>query len=360
MNPEFWSGKKVFITGHTGFKGSWLSLWLQLLGAEVTGFALPSPTTPSFFELGKIDQQMHSIIGDIRNLHQLSTALNEAKPDIVIHLAAQSLVRKSYFDPVDTFSTNIMGTVNLFEAIRSCNSVIVALNVTTDKCYENKEWLWGYRENEALGGFDPYSSSKACSELITSAYRNSYFKDKKQIGSSVAIATARAGNVIGGGDWAEDRLIPDLLRSFTNNEIAHIRYPNAVRPWQHVLDPLNGYLTLLEKLFEDGQKYAESWNFGPSEEDSQAVVCIAEKLCHLWGEGAKWKVSISEHPHEASALKLDTSKSRAFLNWRPNLNLEDSLKLVVDWTKNFHLGRDVRQFTLEQISDYQKSFISLE
>ena len=358
MTPQFWLGKKVFLTGHTGFKGSWLSLWLQELGANVTGYALKSPTDPSLYELANVALGMNSITGDIRDRGALAAALNKSQPDIVIHMAAQSLVRESYLDPVLTYETNVMGTVNLLDAIRNCSSVRAVVNVTTDKCYENKEWLWGYRENEALGGYDPYSNSKACAELVTAAYRSSFFNDKDFDEHGVALASVRAGNVIGGGDWAKDRLIPDILKAFSSNHSAAIRYPNAIRPWQHVLAPLHGYLLLTEKLFDEGPKYAEGWNFGPSESDAKPVAWIANNLVEMWGNGATWHAEDLVHPHEANYLKLDTSKARARLNWEPHLTLDEALKLIVEWTKGYRNGANVREITTSQIKRYQERLLS--
>ena len=271
MNPSFWRSKKVFFSGHTGFKGSWLCLWLQQLGAEVTGYALAPPTSPSLFEVAHVAQGMKSLCGDIRDGAALAKAMREAVPDIVIHMAAQPLVRRSYLDPVETYSANVMGTVHLLEAVRQTQSVRAVVNVTSDKCYENKEWVWGYRESDPMGGFDPYSNSKGCAELVTAAYRNSFFNPAKYSEHHVALASVRAGNVIGGGDWAEDRLIPDILAAFEKSQPVVIRNPHAIRPWQHVLEPLAGYLQLAQKLYEDGATYAEGWNFGPNDEDAQPV-----------------------------------------------------------------------------------------
>jgi CDP-glucose 4,6-dehydratase len=347
MNPTFWSGKRVFVTGHTGFKGSWLSLWLQQLGAEVTGYALQPPTNPSLFEVAQVAQGMTSVIGDIRDCVLLASTLRQASPDIVIHMAAQPLVRRSYVDPVETYSTNVMGTVHLLEAVRQTPSVRAVVNVTTDKCYENKEWVWGYRENEPMGGFDPYSSSKGCAELVTAAYRNSFFNAATHSEHHVALATARAGNVIGGGDWAQDRLIPDILRAIQNGESVNIRNPHATRPWQHVLEPLSGYLVLAEKLYSQGPAFAEAFNFGPLEEDAKPVQWIVEQLTQNWGDGT--------HPHEAHYLKLDCSKARATLAWTPRWHLGQALQAIIVWHKaqNAHKDKpDMRALCLQQISDY--------
>ncbi len=352
MNTEFWRGKRVLLTGHTGFKGSWLSLWLQSMGAQVVGFALAPPTKPSLFEVAGIEQGMTSIISDIRDLAHLRQVFAEHQPEIVIHMAAQPLVRYSYIEPVETYSTNVMGVVNLLEAVRSTPSVKAVVNVTTDKCYENREWAWGYRENEAMGGYDPYSSSKGCAELVTAAYRNSYFHPAKYHEHGVAIASAKAGNVIGGGDWAEDRLIPDIMRAITEGRAVNIRNPQAIRPWQHVLEPLSGYLLLAQKLYEDGATYAEGWNFGPNDEDAKPVQWIVERLTQSWGEGASWLLDGGEHPHEAHYLKLDCSKAKGQLNWHPRWHLDEALVKIVDWHQAWRDEKDLREMTLRQISAY--------
>jgi CDP-glucose 4,6-dehydratase len=297
---------------------------------------------------------MTSIIGDIRDLAQLKKVFAEHKPEIVIHMAAQPLVRYSYVEPVETYSTNVMGTVNLLEAVRSTGSVRAVVNVTTDKCYENREWVWGYRENEAMGGYDPYSSSKGCAELVTAAYRKSYFHSEKYKEHGVAIASGRAGNVIGGGDWADDRLIPDIMRAITGGKPVHIRNPNAIRPWQHVLEPLSGYLILAQKLFEDGATYAEGWNFGPNDEDAKPVQWIVEKLTQSWDEGASWLLDGGDHPHEAHYLKLDCSKAKARLNWYPRWHLEEALSKIVEWQRKYHQREHMQAVTLEQIEIYSK------
>jgi CDP-glucose 4,6-dehydratase len=353
VNPSFWRGKRVFLTGHTGFKGGWLSLWLQQLGAELTGYALQPPTTSSLFEKARVGARMTSIIGDIRDGAKLKEAMRDAASDVVIHMAAQPLVRRSYIDPVETYSTNVMGTVHLLEAVRQCASVRAVVNVTTDKCYENREWLWPYRENEAMGGYDPYSSSKGCAELVTAAYRNSYFNAKSHAQHQLALASARAGNVIGGGDWAEDRLVPDILGAFSRGEPVMIRNPHAVRPWQHVLEPLRGYLTLAERLFIEGGSYAEAFNFGPRESDAQPVEWIVRQLAAKWGDTADWRLDGAHHPHEASLLRLDVSKAAHRLAWRPILSLDAGLQLTVDWARANFDAQDMHAFTLAQINDYQ-------
>lgn len=352
VNPSFWNGKHVLLTGHTGFKGSWLSLWLQSMGAQVVGYALNPPTHPSLFEAAEVAKGMISIIGDIRDLEHLCKVFAEHQPEVVIHMAAQPLVRYSYIEPVETYSTNVMGTVNLLEAVRNTKSVKVVVNVTTDKCYENREWAWGYRENEAMGGYDPYSSSKGCAELVTAAYRNSYFHPDKYKEHGVAIASGRAGNVIGGGDWADDRLIPDIMRAISESKPVNIRNPHAIRPWQHVLEPLAGYLVLAQKLYEEGAVYAEGWNFGPNDEDAKPVQWIVEKLTRSWGDGASWVVDGGEHPHEAHYLKLDCSKAKSRLDWHPRWNLEEALEAIVEWQRAYRDGKAIKSVTLEQIQQY--------
>lgn len=353
MTPDFWRGKRVLLTGHTGFKGSWLALWLQSLGTEVTGYALQPPTVPSLFETAKVGDGMKSVIADIRDLPALRQAMADARPEVVIHMAAQPLVRLSYQNPVETYATNVMGTVHLLEAVRQTPGVKAVVNITTDKCYENREWVWSYRENEPMGGYDPYSNSKGCAELVSAAYRSSFFNAKEHAKHGVAIATVRAGNVIGGGDWAQDRLIPDILVAFEGKQAARIRNLHAFRPWQHVLEPLRGYLTLAERLYQHGPDYAEGWNFGPNDEDAKTVGWIVEQISALWGQDAAWQVDAGEHPHEAVYLKLDISKARSRLNWHPALNLKQALQLIVDWSQARSSGADMQQFTLSQIQSYQ-------
>lgn len=358
VNKDFWSNKRVFVTGHTGFKGSWICLWLQNLGAVVTGYALKPPTNPSLFETACVAQGMTSYEGDVRDLEYLRQLMQGAKPEVVIHMAAQPLVRQSYLDPIETYSTNVMGTVNLFEAVRTTPSVRAVLNITTDKCYENREWIWGYREIDSMGGYDPYSSSKGCAELVTTAYRSSFFNPKDHAKHGVAVATARAGNVIGGGDWAHNRLVPDIVAAFQKGESAQIRNPQAIRPWQHVLEPVRGYLMLAEKLFQDGTKFGEPWNFGPHDEDAKPVGWIASELAKRWGENALWHPDSAVHPHEAHQLKLDISKARSLLGWAPKMRINESLDLVVKWAKAFASKQDMHKFTLAQIASYQKSTLS--
>jgi len=353
VSPLFWSGKRVLLTGHTGFKGSWLSLWLQYLGADVTGYALSPPTVPNLFEQASVGNGMTCVLGDIRNLDTLRAVVATHRPEIVFHMAAQPLVRYSYKNPVETYSTNVMGTVHLLEAVRLASGVKAVVNITTDKCYENREWVWGYREDEPMGGHDPYSNSKGCSELVSAAYRSSYFDAERYNEHGVALATARAGNVIGGGDWAQDRLIPDIVLAFERGARPEIRNTNATRPWQHVLEPLRGYLTLAQRLFEQGPAFAEAWNFGPDEEDAKPVGWIVEKMAALWGQSAQWNIDDGQHPHEAHYLKLDISKSRARLGWHPGMHLSEALALVVEWNKQRQKGADLRALTLSQIQAYQ-------
>lgn len=355
MNGSFWHGKKVFLTGHTGFKGSWLTLWLQALGAKVTGYSLAPETDPSLFSLARVSDGIESVIGDIRNRDKLLNAVKASSPDIVIHMAAQPLVRESYAHPVETYETNVLGTVQLLDAIRQVPGVRSVVIVTTDKCYENREWVWGYREDEAMGGYDPYSSSKACAELVTSAFRNSFFNSSTYAKHGVAIASARAGNVIGGGDWAADRLVPDIVRAIARGETVSVRKPHAIRPWQHVLEPLSGYLLLAEKLYCDGMHYSEAWNFGPNDSDAQPVQVIVERLTSQWGDNARWALDDGDHPHEATFLKLDCSKARARLGWRPRWDLGHSLDNIVAWYKAAARQEDMRAVTLAQIDAYTQS-----
>lgn len=340
VDPAFWAGKRVFLTGHTGFKGSWLSLWLQRMGAQVTGFALVPPTSPALFDVARVAEGMTSIIGDIRDAAALEAALVAADPEIVIHMAAQPLVRASYDNPVGTYATNVMGTVHLLEAVRKAGGLRAACIVTTDKCYENREWAWGYREDDAMGGYDPYSNSKGCAELVTAAYRQSFFSSE----GKTAIASARAGNVIGGGDWAADRLIPDLLRAVEKNAPVPIRNPLAIRPWQHVLEPLSGYLVLCQALWNDPAGAAQAWNFGPRDDDARPVQWIVERMCALWGDGADWTRDFSVQPHEANYLKLDISKVRAGLHWGPRWSLGEALERIVSWHRAWLSGADMHAY----------------
>ena len=356
ISRAFWEGKQVFLTGHTGFKGGWLALWLQEMGAIVTGFALEPQTNPSLFDVASVGEGMTSIIGDIRDGAALAAAVAQAQPDIVLHLAAQPLVRYSYDSPVETFGTNVMGTVHLLEAVRACASVRSCVVVSSDKCYENREWPWGYRENEAMGGYDPYSASKGCTELVTSAYRNSYFNTARHAEHGMALGSGRAGNVIGGGDWAVDRLVPDLLGAFERKEVAIIRNPGAIRPWQHVLEPLSGYLVLAQRLYEDGPQFAEGWNFGPADSDAQPVSWIAERMAQCWADSAQFRIEANAAaPHEANYLKLDCSKARTQLSWTPRWPLARALDEVVDWHREFLAGSDMRQVCIDQISRFSQA-----
>ncbi len=349
-NSDFWRGKRVLITGHTGFKGSWLSLWLQSIDATLRGIALEPPTEPALFAVARASEGMEHRVTDIRDYVAVKAQMDEFQPEIVFHLAAQPLVRRSYSDPIETYATNVMGTVHVLEAARRSGSVKAIVNVTTDKCYDNREWIWGYREDEPMGGHDPYSSSKGCAELVSSAYRKSFLQN-----AGIAMATARAGNVIGGGDWARDRLVPDVLRSLEKREPVMIRNPHAIRPWQHVLEPLSGYLQLAERLYLYGQIDAEGWNFGPVDEDARTVQWIVEHLCKQWGSGASMSLQPGDHPHEASFLKLDISKARQRLHWTPRLSLEVALKHITEWHQAWIKGQDMRVICLAQIKQYSSA-----
>lgn len=352
INPSFWHGKRVFVTGHTGFKGSWLCLWLHKMGAVVHGYSLSVPTTPALFTEARVDTLLHSELGDVRDHEHLAQAMKQFKPEIVFHLAAQPLVRLSYDLPMETYTTNVIGTVSLFEAVRHTGGVKAVVNVTSDKCYENREWVWGYREDEPMGGFDPYSSSKGCSELVTASYRQSFFNAENYPTHGCAIASARAGNVIGGGDWAADRLIPDMLAAFSQQRVLDIRNPNAIRPWQHVLEPLSGYLVLAEKLYTHGMDYAEAWNFGPDASEAKPVNWIVEKLVAQWGNSATWRTDERSHPHEAHYLKLDCSKAEMRLYWQPTWGLEHTLNRIVTWHKAWIDQADMYDYTMTEIDDY--------
>jgi CDP-glucose 4,6-dehydratase len=353
VDPVFWKGKKVFLTGHTGFKGSWLSLWLASMGARVTGYALAPNTTPNLFDVLAIDSLIEkSHIADILDLITLQKVMSEAKPDIVIHMAAQPLVGYSYSNPVETYATNVMGTVHVLESMRAIDSVRATVVVTTDKCYENKEWVWGYRENEPMGGYDPYSNSKGCAELVTSAYRQSYFSSPD---STNKVASARAGNVIGGGDWSEDRLIPDAIKAFEANKPLMIRNPLATRPWQHVLEPLAGYLILTQALYHHGSTFSSGWNFGPRDEDNRAVQEVVDLLISEWGDSAHWEKEGSEKPHEANLLKLDCSKAHTHLGWMPKWNLEVATQKIVEWQKAFQTKENMQEISLAQINHYMSA-----
>lgn len=356
VNTKFWKDKKVFITGHTGFKGSWLSLWLHSLGAKVTGYSLKPPTSPSLFDLCQLKKFIPTVYADIRDKKVLQAAILKEKPEIVIHMAAQPLVRASYINPVETYATNVMGTVHLLEAVRmgvhKGVPIKAVVNVTTDKCYSNQEWPWGYREIDRLGGYDPYSNSKACSELVTEAYRNSFFNSNDYNIHGVGLASARAGNVIGGGDWAEDRLIPDCLRTLIKGERIKIRNPHAIRPWQHVLDPLSGYLTLAERLYEKGPQYSEGWNFGPDDGDGKTVESIVKMICSKWGSRAAYTIVDGPHPHEANYLRLDCSKANVKLNWYPKWDVEQAVDKIVEWTEAYLAQQDLKAVCLRQIREF--------
>jgi CDP-glucose 4,6-dehydratase len=345
IDPAFWRGRRVLVTGHTGFKGAWLSLWLQSLGARVSGLSNDVPTVPSLYELAGVGAGLESEADvDIRVFEPLREAVERAAPEVVLHLAAQSLVRPSFSDPRTTFDTNVMGTVNVLEAIRGTPSVRVAVIVTSDKCYENREWDWGYREDEAMGGHDPYSSSKGAAELITAAYRRSFFEPEGR----VAVASARAGNVIGGGDWAHERLIPDIVHAAVEGDTLRIRNPGSVRPWQHVINPLSGYLRLAERLWSSPE-LAGGWNFGPLDGDAEPVAWIVERMAERWAGRLVWEAAPGPHPHEAGLLKLDSSRARRLLAWRPPVPLSDALDSIVDWHEAHAAGANMRTETLGQL-----------
>lgn len=346
VNQAFWRGKRVLLTGHTGFKGAWLALWLQQMQAQVFGFALPPSTTPSLYELGEVAEGMHSTMGDIRDAQALASHIRESSPEIIIHLAAQAIVSEGYADPTGTYATNVMGTVHLLEAARSTPGIKSIVVITSDKCYENHEWEWPYRETDRLGGHDPYSNSKACTELVTSAFRQSFLAEQ-----GIGLATARAGNVFGGGDWSKNRLIPDLLSAFATGQPAFLRNPSSVRPWQHVLEPLAGYLRLAELLHGD-PKFADAYNFGPRSEDTLSVAGIATELAKAWGENASFKCEPRNFPHEAGQLRLDSSLAHQHLGWKPRLTLQQGLNAAASWQKAWLSGIQMRTFTLKQISEY--------
>ncbi len=355
MKKKFFKGKKVLITGHTGFKGAWLSLLLNNLGAQVFGYALNPPTIPNLYDLIHADKFIHSCIADIRDFERLKRFIKETQPEIIIHLAAQSLVKASYKDPRFTYETNVLGTVNLFEAARNTESIKVILNVTTDKCYENKEWAQGYREDDVLGGHDPYSSSKACSELITASYRKAFFNTGEKGKNGIAVATARSGNIIGGGDWSPDRLIPDFIRSMQAQEDVVIRNPGSTRPWQFILDSLFGYLTLVEKLYTEGQDYAESWNFGPGDTHNKTVEWIVAELCRNWGGNASFKIEGTNNEHEGKFLKLDSSKANSRLDWSNVYSLEQGICQTVEWYRASLNGKKARELCEFQIDEFMKT-----
>lgn len=348
MQKDFWKDQRVLVTGHTGFKGSWLALWLQELGAQVVGLALEPPSTPSLFEVARLEDRLISIRGDVRDSDALDLVFTKHSPQFVFHLAAQSLVRRSYIEPIETYSTNVMGTAQVLEACRTSEDLKAAIIVTSDKCYENRETLRGYREDDPLGGHDPYSSSKGAAEIVTAAYRSSFFREP----GSAVVSSARAGNVIGGGDWAVDRLVPDLIRGFESGEPIEIRRPGAIRPWQHVLEPLRGYLAIAENATQETDFGGQAWNFGPDTVDERPVSWVADRLVELWGDGAEWTHDQSDHPHEAGYLNLDSSKARELMGWRPVLPLEEALSWVVDWHRATSDGRDPVEVSLEQLEAY--------
>ncbi len=353
LDRSFWRGRKVFLTGHTGFKGGWLSLWLNSLGAKVTGYALEPPTRPSLFEQADVGRLVQSIRADVRDLPRLKAAIGECRPDVLIHMAAQSVVRRGYSEPVETYSSNVMGTVHVLEALRQLERPCVVVSVTSDKCYLNREWVWAYREDEPLGGKDPYSNSKSCAELVTAAYRDSFFAPDEFARHGVALASARAGNAIGGGDWTSDQLIPDIMRAFLAGRPCPIRNPAAIRPWQFVMEPLHGYLRLAERLTEDPCRFSCGWNFGPVETDAKPVSWRADELAGSWGNGAAWIRDAADHPREAHFLKLDASKAREHLSWRPHLPLRLALDWIVEWYRGFQVGIDLRALTQAQIERYE-------
>ncbi len=352
VNP--WRGRRVFLTGHTGFKGGWLALWLARRGAQIRGYALDPPTEPNLFTAASVATVLDDIRGDIRDYLKLEAAIAEFRPEVVFHLAAQPILRRSYTDPLGTYSTNVMGTAHVLEAVRKTSSVRAVVCITSDKCYQNREWVWPYHETDTLGGFDPYSSSKACAEIVCSAYRNSFFPVDRLDEHHVALATARAGNVVGGGDWSEDRLIPDLIRGFQAGQPVLIRNPKAVRPWLHVLEPLNGYMLLAEKLLDAPSQFCSSFNFGPNQEDAWTVERIATKLAEMWGEGAAWISDSAPSVHEAHSLTLDSSKARRQLCWRPRLGTEANLEWTMKWYRDWRQGADMKQETLAQIARFEQ------
>ncbi|AVO55023.1 CDP-glucose 4,6-dehydratase [Ectopseudomonas mendocina] len=348
VSAAFWAGRRVLLTGHTGFKGGWLALWLQELGAEVCGYALPAPAEPSLWQVAHLAERVPGTLADIRDAQRVAEAVAAFRPEVVLHLAAQPLVRESYRAPADTYATNVMGTANLLEALRRCDSVRAVLVVTSDKCYENREWLWPYRESDGLGGHDPYSSSKACVELLCASWRESFLRE-----SGIALATARAGNVIGGGDWSSDRLLPDILRAWQAGQSLTLRYPKAVRPWQHVLEPLHGYLRLAQALVEQGEAVASAWNFGPDNEGLVSVGELVERLAQRWPGQAPWTVEANGQPHEAGLLALDSSQARARLGWRPRWTLQLAIERTLDWHQAWQAGEDMQTFSRAQIAAYQ-------
>jgi CDP-glucose 4,6-dehydratase len=353
LNRAFWEGRRVFVTGHTGFKGSWLSMWLHALQADVTGYALDPPTQPNLFDLAEVASNVRSVYGDVRDFPRLKSAIAECRPQVVIHMAAQTVVRRGYEDPIETYSSNVMGTVHLLEALRQLKQPCVLVNVTSDKCYANREWIWGYREDEPMGGRNPYCNSKGCAELVTFAYRESFFPPGAFPDHGVSLGSARAGNVIGGGDWTSDQLVPDLIRAFLAGRSCLIRNPSAIRPWQFVLEPLRGYLMLAEALTEHPTRFGCGWNFGPADSDAKPVSWIADESVHLWGNHASWTHDTRVHPHEDHYLKLDASKAKEYLNWCPVLPLHDAIEWTMEWYRAFEAGNDLRGVIETQIERYQ-------
>jgi len=349
---EFWQDRRVLVTGHTGFKGAWLCLWLGSLGARVTGFSLPPATTPNLFTLADIGRRIDSQFGDVREASRVDAVMAQSRPEVVFHLAAQALVRRSYADPIGTYATNVMGTAHVLDAARRASGLRAIVVITSDKCYENREWWWPYREDEAMGGHDPYSSSKGCAELVTAAWRRSFFPVDGA--EPVGVGSARAGNVIGGGDWADDRLVPDCMRAFAAGEPVVLRHPTAVRPWQHVLEPLAGYLSLAERLANDPRGFGEGWNFGPAADEARPVAWVVDRLSRFWGGEARWEPDPGSHPHEAALLQVDAAKARARLGWTPRLSLEEGLRWTVDWYKRAAAGENAAALSLDQIGRFER------
>jgi CDP-glucose 4,6-dehydratase len=348
-----WSGRRVLVTGHTGFKGGWLALWLHALGAKVTGYSLPPPTDPSLYDCIGLARLVEHVIADVRDLPAFERCIRHAQPEVVFHLAAQALVRRSYEDPVETYGTNVLGTAVVLDAVRRAGGVRAVVVVTSDKCYENREWEWGYRENDALGGHDPYSNSKGCAEMVAASFRSSFFGASSFASHGVALGTARAGNVIGGGDWAEDRLVPDIVRAVGRGEAVAIRNPAATRPWQHVLEPVGAYLLLAEKLLAGGPQFAESWNFGPDADDCATVQGVLERIAGSW-DAVRWSTDPGQHPHEARALSLDCSKAAHRLGWRPRLKLDAGIDWTVQWYRAWLEKQDLQRLCLEQIERFTR------
>ena len=352
INLNFWKNKKVLLTGHTGFKGSWLSIWLKKLGVELVGFSKDIPTKPSLFEIAKVSEGMTSITGNIEDFTAIQKVLKENKPEIVIHMAAQSLVRKSYEEPINTFATNVMGTVNLLQAVKTTGNTLVLINITSDKCYENKGTEKAFSENSPMGGYDPYSSSKGCAELVTSSFRDSFFNLKEFERHGCSLSSVRSGNVIGGGDWAKDRLIPDIMNSISKRIPTQIRNTRSIRPWQFVLEPLFGYLILAQRMWEEGKEFSEPWNFGPDETDCKSVKWILEKISKEWNDGFSWKEDTKDNPHEAEMLKLDCTKAKKRLGWKTKLDVTETIEWTVNWYKEYFKNSDMKEYTENQIDKF--------